>query len=229
MCNAGCTVTFTKINCTIVYCGHTIVCGHKCTKTGLWMVPFEGSDTQATTPPAVSSKPTHPTAKPNVAIAVNVDVTSSAAKYARYIHQCICSPPSATLLGALTCSEELVTDPGLMPALIKNHLPRSTATDKEHIRRHRSNTTSTRDGQHDIVPACTEVDQMFPNTKFAPHRMYFVLLHQPTPSLAQCTPASLVHSLSNHSKVCSIFLLHMSMISMQSLCVSCPLVQMHPW
>ncbi len=38
MCNAGCTVTFTKIGCSIVYRGSTIVCGHKCTHTGLWMV-----------------------------------------------------------------------------------------------------------------------------------------------------------------------------------------------
>ena len=40
MCNAGCTVTFTKINCTIVYRGRTIICRHKCTKTGLWMVRY---------------------------------------------------------------------------------------------------------------------------------------------------------------------------------------------
>jgi hypothetical protein len=35
MCNAGCTVTFTKINCTISYHGCTIICGNKCTCTGL--------------------------------------------------------------------------------------------------------------------------------------------------------------------------------------------------
>jgi hypothetical protein len=29
MCNAGCMVTFTKINCTIAYRGCTIICGHK--------------------------------------------------------------------------------------------------------------------------------------------------------------------------------------------------------
>jgi len=120
MCNAGCTVTFTKINCTIVYRGRTIVCGHKCTKTGLWMVPLQGSNAQATGPPAVSSEPT---TDPTFTIAANVVATSSAAKYARYIHQCICSPPSATLLGALQRSEELATIPGLTPTLIKKHLP----------------------------------------------------------------------------------------------------------
>ena len=94
--NAGCTVTFTKINCTIVYCGRTIVCGHKCTKTGLWMVPLKCSDAQATAPPAVANEHTHPTAEPTMAIAANVDATSSAAEYARYIHQCMLSTISNT-------------------------------------------------------------------------------------------------------------------------------------
>jgi hypothetical protein len=33
--NAGCTITFSKIGCTIMYRGNTIICGHKCTCTGL--------------------------------------------------------------------------------------------------------------------------------------------------------------------------------------------------
>ena len=68
-----------------------------------------------------------------------------------------------------------------------------------------------------------------PNTKCAPCKMYFALPHWPTPSLAQSTPTSLVHSLFTNSKVCSIFLLHMSTISMQSYFAPCPLAQMHPW
>ena len=126
MCNAGCTVTFTKINCTITYRGRVIICGHKCTRTGLWMVPITNcSGIQA-------PSPTPPPAAPTTAIAANVNATSSAAEYARYIHQCLCSPPTPTLLGALKRSEELATIPGLMPQLIKSHLPRSTATDKGH-------------------------------------------------------------------------------------------------
>ncbi len=161
MCNAGCTVTFTKINCTITYRGRTIICGHKCTHTGLWMVLLKETDAQAANPP-ISSALTTPTTTPTFAIAVNVDATSSAAKYAHYIHQCMCSLPSATLLGALDHSEELTTIPGLMPALIKNHLPCSTATDKGHMGQHRSNTASTQNMQDDIVNARAEVDRMFP-------------------------------------------------------------------
>ena len=127
------------------------------------MIPLKGSDAQATAPPAVSREHTHPNAEPTMAIAANIEATSSAAEYARYIHQCICSlPSSATLLGALTHSEELATIPGLMPALIKNHLPCYTATDKGHMRRHKSNTASTRNTQKDIVAARAEVDHMFP-------------------------------------------------------------------
>jgi hypothetical protein len=116
------------------------------------MVPLKETDAQAANPP-ISSAPTTPTATPTFAIAANVDATSSAAKYARYIHQCMCSPPSATLLGALDRSEELATIPGPMPALIKNHLPHSNATNKGHMRQHRSNTASTRNMQDDIVTA----------------------------------------------------------------------------
>ncbi len=74
----------------------------------------------------------------------------------------MCSPLSATLLGALNRSEELATIPKLTPALIKNHLPRSTPTDKGRMRRHRSNTASTQNMQDDIVNAQAEVDRMFP-------------------------------------------------------------------
>ncbi len=106
------------------------------------MVPLTETDAQAANP-SIFSAPTTPTATPTFAIAANVDATLSAAEYAYYIHQCMCSPPLATLLGALNRSEELATIPGLMPALIKNHLPSSTATNKGHMRRHRSNTAST--------------------------------------------------------------------------------------
>jgi hypothetical protein len=160
MCNAECTVTFTKINCTITYRGRTIICGHKCTHTGLWMILLRAHDSQAANPPG-SIDHTPPTAAPTFAIAANVDATSSAAEYARYIHQFMCSPPSATLLRALNRSEELTTIPGLTPALIKN-LPCSTATDKGHMRQHQSNTPSTPNPQNNIVAAHAKVERMFP-------------------------------------------------------------------
>jgi hypothetical protein len=135
MCNAGCTVTFTKINCTISYHGHTIICGNKCTCTGLWMVPLKNLGVQTTSSSATT---THPplNISSTAAVATNIVTTSSAAKYARYIHQIMCSPLASSLLRALDLSEELATIPGLTTTLIKNHLPRSITMDKGHMRCH---------------------------------------------------------------------------------------------
>jgi hypothetical protein len=71
-------------------------------------------------------------------------------------------PNSLTLLGALDRSKQLATIPGLTPMLIKNHLPRSTATNKGHMRWHRANTAFTCNMQSNIIAACSEVDCMFP-------------------------------------------------------------------
>ncbi len=146
MCNAGCTIIFTKIGCTIVYCSQTIVCGHKCTQTGLWMIPL--TPWSPTAPTALSA--INP---PSIAMAANINATSSAAKYARYVHQLLCSPPAATLLHILATSTKLTTIPGLTPALIWSHLPRSTATNKGHMCCHCLRTASTCNNHADIVLA----------------------------------------------------------------------------
>jgi hypothetical protein len=155
MCNASCTLTFTKMGCSIVYCGRTIVCGHKCTCTGLWTVPLQQGHTNTSTSSATNSQATP-------AMAANVKATSSAAKYARYIHQLLCSPPTSTLIWALAVSTKLSTIPGLTPAFINNDLPCSTATNKGHMRRHQSNTASTRNIQNNKVSARAKVDWMMP-------------------------------------------------------------------
>jgi hypothetical protein len=95
-------------------------------------------------------------------MAANVNATSSAAKYARYVHQLLCLPPAATLLLALDKSSKLKTIPGLTLSLICSHLPKSTATDKGHMQRQRSNTASTRNKHADIILARAKVDYMFP-------------------------------------------------------------------
>jgi len=109
LCNAGCDVLFTKIECTITHRGRTIMHGNKCTRTGLWMIPLH-----AAIP----------------AMAANIAATSSAGDHACYIHQALCSPTTPSLLSALTRSSELATIPGVTPQLILHHLPPSMATDK---------------------------------------------------------------------------------------------------
>jgi hypothetical protein len=116
-------------------------------------------DSLDSTTPSTSMPTTCPT---SIKLAANVDATSSAAEYARYVHQLLCSPPAATLLLALNKSTKLQTIPGLAPALIHSHLPRSTATNNGHMCCHRANTASTRNTHTDIVLARAEVDRMFP-------------------------------------------------------------------
>jgi hypothetical protein len=154
------------------------------------MIPFSED---ATAPPADF----HPT----VAMAANINTTSSTAKYARYIHQTLCSPTAVTLLLALTKSTELRTIPGLTTTLIHNHLPKSTATDKGHMRSHCANIASTRNNHPDIVLARAKVDNMFPiHEACAAHDMFcFAALPDATTGTmyTDITGAFPVHSFNN--------------------------------
>jgi hypothetical protein len=97
-------------------------------RTGLWMIPL-------TTSPALIPEQATASALP-IAIAANIDATSTAAEHARFIHQALCLPPAAILIRALATSSELVTIPRFMVHLIQHHLQRSTAADKVHMRQH---------------------------------------------------------------------------------------------
>jgi hypothetical protein len=90
LCNAGCNVAFTKIGCTIIYCGKIILFGSKCTHTGVYMIPL-----CPTLPSTTSNNHANPLI---TVIAANVEDTSSAGQYACYIHQALCSPPATTLI-----------------------------------------------------------------------------------------------------------------------------------
>jgi hypothetical protein len=97
--------------------------------------PHKNAGYQAVSPAATTNHA--PLITPSTtALAANVDATSSTAEYARYIHQIMCFPPASTLLQGLDLSEELAAIPGITTALIKNHLPCSTATDKGHMHQH---------------------------------------------------------------------------------------------
>jgi hypothetical protein len=79
MYNTGCMVTFTKINCTISYCGWSIIYGNKCTCIGLWMVlPIKNARDQSVSPSATTNHAPFIT-PPTAALAANVDATSSTA------------------------------------------------------------------------------------------------------------------------------------------------------
>ena len=185
LCNAGCDIAFTKIGCTISYHGRVVLCANKCTRTGLWMIPLA-----ATTPPTTPTNAptdtllasmrtsTHQGLTLPVVITANVEATSTAAEYARFVHQALCSPPATLLLRALERSKELATIPGFMSRLVGTHLPRSTATDKGHMQRHQQGTRSTRSLQPAILEARRQVNKLLPTKEIcAAHDIFcFVAL-----------------------------------------------------
>jgi hypothetical protein len=134
-------------------------------RTGLWMIPLANSITTLT----------HSISNPTpIAMALHVDAMLSAAEYARYVHQCLCSPPATTLLHTLEKSAELKTITGLTMALICAHLPQSMATDKGHMQQQCANTASTRNNQANIIAARNKIDQMSPTQEAcAMHNMVF--------------------------------------------------------
>jgi hypothetical protein len=97
------------------------------------MVPLTKNASDQVASPSVTTNHVPLITPPTTALATNVDTTSSTTKYARYIHQIMCSLPASSLLWTLDLSEELATIPGLTTALIKNHLRHYIATDKGHM------------------------------------------------------------------------------------------------
>jgi hypothetical protein len=140
----------------------------------------------------------------------------------------MCSLPESTLLRALDLSEKLATIPGLTTTLIKNYLPCSTATNKEHMRCHQANTTSTRNMQANIIAALAQLDCMFPLKKSVLCKICSALPHSPMPQWAPCIPTSLAPSRYAPSKVCNMCLLPTSMTLVQSSSGPCHLVLLRP-
>ena len=111
LCNAGCEVNFTKIGCKITYRrGRTIVCGRKCVRSGLWMIPItsvprnremfnerEANSVQGMEEIAAALE----TTPGFLANMQQVRDSMSKAELALFYHQCLGSPAKATLLKAI--------------------------------------------------------------------------------------------------------------------------------
>ena len=94
LCDAGCEVKLTKILCTVKYRGRVVLQGHKCSRTGLWMVPLDTTN-QA---PAEEAAQVHEHLQfANFAYEYlgNALPTTSQEELAMYYHQCLCSPPKS--------------------------------------------------------------------------------------------------------------------------------------
>ena len=164
LCNAGCEVSFTKIDCTVRYRGRVVLTGKKCTKTGLWMVPVsEPADKPINHATNVARELQHASmAQEMMATTLPTSYPSSdPASLAMYLHQMLCSPPKSALLKAIR-NHQLDSIPGLSYELIANHLLPSTATEKGHMIRTRQGLRSTRAQRQQTLDARELVDDMQP-------------------------------------------------------------------
>ena len=95
LCDAGCTVTFCKKHCDIIYNGKTIILkGLKDPTTNLWTIPL---NTNLKTPPQTSES-TQPDTANNVAVFAHS--ISTQANKVKFAHQSLCNPKISTLLKA---------------------------------------------------------------------------------------------------------------------------------
>ena len=162
LCNAGCEVTFKKIDCQVKHLGRIILKGSKCTRTGLWMIKLANTD--KITPDSSNQhqvqRNTHikPTTKH---IINNVIPTSSKPILVIYHHQTLGYPPVPTIIKECR-NNQLNTFPGFDASLILHHLPPSRATAKGHISRPKSAIKSTRNNRAEILDARLQADYMNP-------------------------------------------------------------------
>ena len=152
LCNAGCEVTFTKIDWKVKHLGRIILRGRKCTRTGLWMINLNNT---AKFTPSIRNPQKLQTANTLIQhttehIIKNVIPTSSKLTLAMYHHQTLGSPPLPTIVKACR-NNQLNTFPGLDSTLIFRHLPPSRATEKGHMIRPRSGIQSTRNNRAEIL------------------------------------------------------------------------------
>ena len=189
LCNCGCEVTFTKIDCVVRYRGKIILRGYKDNSTGLWMVNLKGEKSAGNIanafvpaiyqiaehipkpPPEYELQDSIQTAANALEVMMsttgtkemifNLIKTSNPVELAMFYHQVLCSPPKSTLMKAIK-NGQLRTFPGLTYELIRDYLPESTATDKGHMIRKRSGVQSTRNQRQEILDARKQVDDMNP-------------------------------------------------------------------
>ena len=130
LCNAGCTVTFSKKYCDVIYNGAVILRGHKDPSTDLWTLPLAHKP-HATYPPADD--------KHVATFAYSITTRANKVKFA---HQSLCNPKISKLIKA-TRKGFLKGCPNITEELILKYLNPSPATAKGHMKRPRHGLRST--------------------------------------------------------------------------------------
>jgi hypothetical protein len=143
---AGCDVTFTKVDCIVKYNGKIILCGEKDPSTDLWNLPLGShcmTSQHAMKLPLVAPDFAGAHVQPAVQIAFFAHTVQTKANSIRFAHQSLCSPRISTLLNAIKRGY-LKGCPNLMAHGVNKYLNPSPATAKGHMKRPCQGIRSTR-------------------------------------------------------------------------------------
>ncbi len=148
LCNAGCTVTFDKDKCDVIYHGKVILRGSKDATTDLWTLPLTRVAMQSALPRSASvrDRALHagitPMVHPGVNLATFTHSIKTRANGVKFAHQSLCNPKISTLLKAVR-KGFLAGCPNLTEKLILKYLNPTPATAKGHMKRPRHGIRST--------------------------------------------------------------------------------------
>lgn len=138
LCDAGCRVVFEKAYCRVYYQHKIVWTGHREPNTGLWVLPMRNTNNNT-----ASSKMDTELIQAATEQANNAYQMTSKGSLIKYLHQCLFSPPKATLLKAIK-NKQFTSWPGLTEKAVQAYLPQSSpATDKGHMKRIRKGIRST--------------------------------------------------------------------------------------
>jgi hypothetical protein len=124
LCDAGCTVTFDRSNVTIRY-GTQLVAQGTRTSDGLWHISFPS------------------TQQPQEYLNLSTLANKTAGDRIAFLHAAAGYPVLSTWIRAIR-QGFYATWPGLTPAAVKRHLPKSIITDMGHMNQQRKNQRSTK-------------------------------------------------------------------------------------
>ena len=147
LCDAGCTVTFDKEKCDVIYKGDIILRGLKDAATGLWTLPINSTKTALPRlSPGVNRAQDSVGIHPGVQLASFTHSVRTRANGVKFAHQSLCNPKLSTLLKAVRRGF-LKGCPNLSEKLILKYLNPSPATAKGHMKRPRHGIRSTCPGE----------------------------------------------------------------------------------
>ena len=110
-----------------IYKQRILTYGITCPKTKLWLIPLSISTKLENSSQILAEHQIN-----------NIYHTKSQENLIQFLHQCLFSPTTSTLLKAID-NDQLLGFPGLTKEAVIKHLPLSTATIKEHQNRTRQN------------------------------------------------------------------------------------------